>query len=63
VRCCGALPLGAVIGPGKPFNANANCMALTKAASTSDLADVRDHYLGLALSSMAKSTSAGLASA
>jgi hypothetical protein len=44
-----ALPLGAVIGPGKPFNANANCMALDEGGFyLGPWADVRDHYLGLA---------------
>jgi hypothetical protein len=44
-----ALPRGAVIGPGKPFNANANCMALDEGGFyLGPWADVRDHYLGFA---------------
>jgi hypothetical protein len=44
-----ALPLGAVIGPGKPFNANANCMALDLGGFyIGPWVDVQDHYLGFA---------------
>jgi hypothetical protein len=44
-----ALPRGAVIGPGKPFNEHANCMALDEGGFyLGPWVDVQDHYLGFA---------------